>query len=89
MREQVRVLTIFTMLVKIQPVSCHTNLRYLGKEGAIMEKFHVLIIGGGGTGAAVAHDLALRGMQVTLVERGEVTSGTTGRHPGAGDRAAS
>lgn len=47
-----------------------------------MEKFHALIIGGGGTGGALAHDLALRGLQVTLVERGEVTSGTTGRHHG-------
>lgn len=47
-----------------------------------METFHVLIIGGGGTGGALAHDLALRGLQVTLIERGEVTSGTTGRHHG-------
>ncbi len=43
---------------------------------------HVLIIGGGGTGGALAHDLALRGLAVTLVERGEITSGTTGRHHG-------
>lgn len=43
---------------------------------------HVLIIGGGGTGGALAHDLALRGLRVTLVERGEVTCGTTGRHHG-------
>src|SRR5512134_3500857 len=43
---------------------------------------HVLIIGGGGTGGALAHDLTLRGVKVTLVERGEVTSGTTGRHHG-------
>jgi glycerol-3-phosphate dehydrogenase len=47
-----------------------------------MAQFHALIIGGGGTGGALAHDLALRGLQVTLVERGEVTSGTTGRHHG-------
>ena len=47
-----------------------------------MSTFHVVIIGGGGTGGALAHDLALRGMRVTLVERGEVTSGTTGRHHG-------
>lgn len=47
-----------------------------------MAPFHAVIIGGGGTGAAVAHDLALRGFRVTLVERGEVTSGTTGRHHG-------
>ena len=43
---------------------------------------HVLVIGGGGTGGALAHDLALRGVRVTLVERGELTSGTTGRHHG-------
>jgi glycerol-3-phosphate dehydrogenase len=43
---------------------------------------HVLIIGGGGTGGALAHDLTLRGVRVTLVERGEFTSGTTGRHHG-------
>jgi glycerol-3-phosphate dehydrogenase len=42
----------------------------------------VLIVGGGGTGGALAHDLALRGVRVTLVERGEFTSGTTGRHHG-------
>ena len=47
-----------------------------------MGRFHAVIIGGGGTGAAVAHDLTLRGMKVTLIERGELTSGTTGRHHG-------
>ncbi|HTP21006.1 MAG TPA: FAD-dependent oxidoreductase [Solirubrobacteraceae bacterium] len=43
---------------------------------------HILIVGGGGTGGALAHDLTLRGLKVTLVERGELTSGTTGRHHG-------
>ena len=43
---------------------------------------HVLIVGGGGTGGALAHDLILRGVKVTLVERAEFTSGTTGRHHG-------
>jgi glycerol-3-phosphate dehydrogenase len=47
-----------------------------------MDSAHVAIVGGGGTGAALAHDLALRGLRVTLVERGELTSGTTGRHHG-------
>lgn len=47
-----------------------------------MNQPHVVVIGGGATGAAVAHDLTLRGVRVTLVERGEVTSGTTGRHHG-------
>lgn len=43
---------------------------------------HVVVIGGGGTGAAIIHDLARRGFRATLVERGELTSGTTGRHHG-------
>ena len=43
---------------------------------------HVVVIGGGATGAGVAHDLTLRGIRVTLLERGELTSGTTGRHHG-------
>ncbi len=40
----------------------------------------VLIVGAGSTGAATAHDLALRGIRVTVIERGEVASGTTGRN---------
>mgnify|MGYP006275284777 CR=1 FL=1 len=43
---------------------------------------HVVIIGGGGTGAAAAYDCAQRGFRVTLFEKGELTSGTTGRHHG-------
>ena len=43
---------------------------------------HIVIIGGGGTGAALAHDLVLRGFQVSLYERGELLSGATGRHHG-------
>lgn len=42
----------------------------------------MVVIGGGGTGAAIIHDLTLRGFSATLVERGELTSGTTGRHHG-------
>lgn len=43
-------------------------------------KYHVIIIGAGSTGTATAHDLALRGFQVTVIERGEIASGTTGRN---------
>ena len=43
---------------------------------------HVLIIGAGSTGAALAHDLALRGYRVTVIERGEIASETTGRNHG-------
>jgi len=41
---------------------------------------HVIVIGAGSTGAAIAHDLALRGLRVTVVERGGVASGTTGHN---------
>src|SRR5215203_3034924 len=47
-----------------------------------MDAPRVLVVGGGGTGGALAHDLALRGLRVLLVERGELTSGTIGRHHG-------
>ncbi len=47
---------------------------------AASQDFHVMVIGAGSTGAATAHDLALRGFRVTVVERGEVASGTTGRN---------
>jgi len=43
---------------------------------------HIIIIGGGGAGAALAHDLTLRAFQVTLFEKGDLLSGTTGRHHG-------
>lgn len=45
-----------------------------------MSQPHVIVIGAGSTGAATAHDLALRGLRVTVIERGEVASGTTGRN---------
>jgi glycerol-3-phosphate dehydrogenase len=45
-----------------------------------MAKPHVLVVGAGSTGAAIAHDLALRGVQVTLVERFGPASGTTGHN---------
>ena len=47
-----------------------------------MKDLRVAIVGGGGTGAAIAHDFALRGINASLYERGELTSGTTGRHHG-------
>jgi multiple sugar transport system permease protein len=39
-------------------------------------------VGGGSTGTGVARDLALRGLDVTLVEKGNLTHGTTGRMHG-------
>ncbi len=45
----------------------------------MMEPKRVIVIGGGSTGCATAHDLTLRGFEVVLIERGEIASGTTGR----------
>jgi glycerol-3-phosphate dehydrogenase len=42
---------------------------------------HIIVIGGG-VGGAIAHDLALRGFGVTLLEKGALLSGATGRHHG-------
>ncbi len=42
---------------------------------------HIVIIGGG-VGGAIAHDLCLRGFTVTLLEKGGLASGSTGRHHG-------
>jgi len=42
----------------------------------------VLVVGGGATGVGVARDLALRGVDVTLVERDGLASGTSGRSHG-------
>ncbi|MEF8884879.1 MAG: FAD-dependent oxidoreductase [Haloarculaceae archaeon] len=42
----------------------------------------VLVVGGGATGSSVARDLALRGLDVTLVDRGPLADGTSGRSHG-------
>ncbi len=42
----------------------------------------VLVVGGGVTGAGTARDLALRGVDVTLVDRAGLGSGTSGRSHG-------
>src|SRR5271157_4586496 len=44
-----------------------------------MQQKRAIIIGGGSTGCATAHDLALRGLDVVLIERGGIASATTGR----------
>ncbi len=49
----------------------------MSQEVLVLER--VIIIGGGATGAGIARDLALRGLNVILLERGDLASGATGR----------
>lgn len=42
----------------------------------------VLVVGGGATGAGIARDLSLRGLDVVLVDRGGLSTGTSGRSHG-------
>jgi glycerol-3-phosphate dehydrogenase len=42
----------------------------------------VVVVGGGATGTGIARDLSMRGFDVTLVERGTLADGTTGRTHG-------
>ena len=51
-----------------------TVLERLGRD-----RFDVLVVGGGITGAGIARDAALRGLRVALVERGDFASGTSSR----------
>jgi len=45
-------------------------------------ELHIAVIGGGSTGTGIARDLAMRGLDVTLLEQGNLTHGTTGRMHG-------
>src|SRR5204863_5729274 len=53
-------------------------------DGSVATKLQtdVLVIGGGATGAGVAWDAALRGFDVTLVDRADLAEGTSGRFHG-------
>lgn len=53
-------------------VSRTESVRRLGSE-----KFDLLVVGGGITGAGIAQDAAQRGLRTALVEKGDFASGTT------------
>ena len=48
----------------------------------MVSKPHIVVIGGGSTGTGIVRDLAMRGVEVTLLEQGNLTHGTTGRMHG-------
>jgi glycerol-3-phosphate dehydrogenase len=41
--------------------------------------FDLLVVGGGATGCGIAHDAALRGLSVALIEKGDFASGTSSK----------
>ena len=43
------------------------------------EKFDVVVIGGGITGAGIARDAALRGLKTALIDKGDFASGTSSK----------
>lgn len=63
-------------------MSCRWNLTPVALNRDMTIRTDVLVAGGGATGAGVARDLALRGINATLVERSGLTSGTSGRSHG-------
>ena len=48
-------------------------------ESLAAERFDVVVIGGGITGAGVAVDAATRGLRTALVERHDIASGTSSK----------
>jgi glycerol-3-phosphate dehydrogenase len=57
--------------------SAQTRMANLARMA--QDRFDVLVIGGGITGAGIALDAAARGFSVALVEKGDFASGTSGR----------
>jgi glycerol-3-phosphate dehydrogenase len=57
-------------------------IKTTASEGDDMTETDVVVIGGGATGVGVARDLAMRGVDVVLCERGGLGAGTTGRSHG-------
>ncbi len=53
-----------------------------GRTIDVTVRTDVLVIGGGATGTGLTRDLALRGVDVTLVDRGGLASGTSSRSHG-------
>ena len=61
------------------PVSCRPARRAADLRRLRRERFDVLVIGGGVTGAGAALDAASRGLSVALVEARDLASGTSSR----------
>jgi len=67
---------------KIQLDSQQREIPLLRTEVRSYMDVQVLIIGGGATGAGLARDLTLRGVQCTLLEQADMNSGASGANHG-------
>lgn len=61
------------------PATLDPQQRSQARRRLRSERFDVLVVGGGVTGAGVALDAAARGLRVALVEKRDVASGTSSR----------
>ena len=66
------------MLYRVWPQRGQSSSRHI----VHMVETTVAVIGGGSTGIGTARDLAMRGVDVTVVERGGLAGGTSGRSHG-------
>lgn len=64
-------------MVTMQPLSATTRTHNLARMES--ERFDVLVVGGGVTGAGVALDAVARGYKVALVEKTDFASGTSSK----------
>ena len=61
------------------PVSWRPRTRAATLARLKSEEFDVVVVGGGCVGVGVAWEASTRGLKVALVERGDFSSGTSGR----------
>lgn len=61
------------------PAEAVASQRAAAMDALRTQRFDLLIIGGGITGAGIARDAALRGLRAALVERADFASGTSSR----------
>ncbi|MFN2427558.1 MAG: FAD-dependent oxidoreductase, partial [Candidatus Binatia bacterium] len=63
----------------MRPPAFDLDFRRQNLERAAEGVVDVLVVGGGITGAGVARETSLRGLQTVLVDKGDFASGTSSR----------
>ena len=62
-----------------QAMATHPNARMIARPSLENERFHVIVIGGGINGVAIARECARAGRRTLLVEQHDFAAGTTSR----------